>query len=179
MRARKLLAFALLVGSTAIVDGTVHANGRADGGKVTICHATDDGRLLPIAVSARAVEAHVAHGDPVIGTDVDDDCEPLPTAPTSPYVQPAGCYAVLEVSTASLNFGLYARTTGRLVDPIAGTPIHADRECSGSESLWGNAALTWAPDQAVAAEQCLAANGDARPAAAVTSTPYMFMCSFG
>lgn len=171
MRARNLLAFALLVGSTAIVDGTVLANGRADGGTTTICHAGDDGRVVPISVSARAVAAHVAHGDPVIGTEVDEDCEPLPALP--PHVQPAGCYAVLTVTSTMV---FYATTAYALVTPLAGARMHRDPFCAdASTTTWPTSALTWAPTGADAVRQCTAAAVPNRTAVA-TATPHLFWC---
>jgi len=49
--------------------------------KVDICHITGNGKYVKISVSENAKAAHLAHGDGIVGEDLDENCEPL--APTA------------------------------------------------------------------------------------------------
>jgi len=45
--------------------------------KVDICHITGNGKYVKISVSENAKQAHLDHGDGIVGVDFDENCEPL------------------------------------------------------------------------------------------------------
>ena len=70
-----LIVLALAV--AALVAATASA-GQDDALKAEVCHLRGDGSFKAIYVSVNAVESHQAHGDLVVGEDVDVNCELLP-----------------------------------------------------------------------------------------------------
>ncbi|MCB0173094.1 MAG: hypothetical protein KDI02_17485 [Anaerolineae bacterium] len=48
--------------------------------KVAICHLKGNGSYKVINVSENALDAHLNHGDKIVGVDVDENCEPLGSA---------------------------------------------------------------------------------------------------
>jgi hypothetical protein len=62
---------------------------------VDICHLDDEGNYIPISIANPAVDAHLRHGDSVVGDGFDANCEPLSHCPTPE----------LGVSTARYAFG--------------------------------------------------------------------------
>ena len=49
----------------------------ASTGRTNICHLTGNGRYRVIGVADSSLPAHLAHGDLIVGVDVDSNCEPL------------------------------------------------------------------------------------------------------
>lgn len=73
MKFKNVMTFVLLflVTFTGILMVQAKAN------KVALCHLDEEGNLFVIEISENAVPAHVAHGDQLIGVDVDENCDPL------------------------------------------------------------------------------------------------------
>ena len=67
----------LLAAAVVCAFGSAASAGKAP--KVDICHSDDEGALRVISISENALRAHTAHGDLLIGVDVDENCDPLVT----------------------------------------------------------------------------------------------------
>ena len=77
-RMRRRSAIVLIVGVLLMV-GVVGGAGAAPPPKVDLCHvAQGSGNLIPITVSETALEAHLAHGDLLVGDGITADCEAIP-----------------------------------------------------------------------------------------------------
>jgi hypothetical protein len=71
----------------------------AAGTKVEVCHLGDDGGFHLISISQHALDAHIRHGDGMVGDDVPgmdgfvfgEDCAPVEVPPSGETIEP-GCY---------------------------------------------------------------------------------------
>lgn len=109
--------------------------------KVGICHLDEYGNYQLISVADPAVQAHMAHGDAIPGTNgVDANCEPQ-----SQY--PAGCFKF----TAGLEGEGYVKLNGGTqVEDIGGEQVFFQANCSDANitfrwtspqyAIW---AVTW------------------------------------
>ncbi len=73
-QASKLVA---TLAAALIAGGLLAGPAEAKPEKVRICHVDEDQRLIPIRVAKPALDAHLGHGDLLVGIDVDENCQPL------------------------------------------------------------------------------------------------------
>lgn len=67
----------VVAGTSVSASGSNNGANSKNNGKVSICHVVPKKHYNVISVSSNALTAHLAHGDLVIGADVDENCEPL------------------------------------------------------------------------------------------------------
>jgi len=67
---------ALLLAALVLL-GPLAGTALAQQNKVAVCHLNGDGTYIPITIADPALPTHLAHGDLVVGVDVDENCEPL------------------------------------------------------------------------------------------------------
>ncbi len=133
--------------------------------KVPVCHLDENGDYVLINIADPALDAHRAHGDLVVGEDVNENCEPL-----APVAQ-AGCFAVTFLSPEKV---LYALTDGSPVQFVDRQPLYSDASCTIPSEFFFRSEiyLIWAATQAEAEALC---NGQVF----TTPTPnlYLGFCS--
>jgi len=112
---RTLVAFLLI--ALLLMSSTVVVAQRPDNvppARVDICHLDEDGNFRSMSIVEKALNAHLAHGDLVIGVDIDANCE-YPVLGCFPgswdgsygYVD----YGGLNAWPAETTFGLFASAT--------------------------------------------------------------------
>jgi hypothetical protein len=96
---RSLRSVAVLGSVAVLLASAVFATPAAAAGtKVEVCHLGDDGGFHLISISQHALDAHLAHGDGMVGDGVpgmdgfvfDENCSPVEAPDSSPLA--AGCY---------------------------------------------------------------------------------------
>jgi hypothetical protein len=135
---RKGILF-LLVVSLLLPAAVVLAAGQD---KVAVCHLNDDGSFVPITIADPALDSHLAHGDAVVGVDVNENCEPL-------VVPLAGCFSYDSSR-------LYVLTDGTNPQFVGGSRIYEDPGCTfASSAVFPKTAyLVWATSLAEATATC-------------------------
>lgn len=135
--------------------------------KVRVCHYPPDnpGNVQVIEISVNALPDHQAHGDDVIGVDVDENCQPISFAQT-------GCFHLSSyLHCISSSFGhlycttlhFYVQADGSDVQPLGSIPRYSDPICMTQSvlyPLWDNSHyVVWAADADAAQVVCNAIPG--------------------
>lgn len=104
--------------------------------KVAVCHLDEEGNYIPINIADPALDAHLAHGDGVVGEDLDENCDPLWAY--------AGCLLFASIYTGGFS---YVETNGSDIQRWEG-PFYQDPACTISVVLFpiGFDFLIWAND---------------------------------
>ena len=105
--------------------------------KVAVCHLDEEGNYIPINIADPALDAHLAHGDGVVGEDLDENCDPLWAY--------AGCLPYAWNYTGG--YLTYVETDGSDIQPWEG-PFYKDTACTIDVFLLpiGYDFLIWADD---------------------------------
>ena len=74
---RAILTLLSLLLAAMVLLGPLTGSVLASTGRPSICHLTGNGRYRVIQVGDPSLDAHLAHGDLIVGVDVDENCEPL------------------------------------------------------------------------------------------------------
>jgi hypothetical protein len=74
---RAILTLLSLLLAAMVLLGPLAGSVLAKTGRTSICHRTGNGRYRVIQVGDPSLNAHLAHGDLIVGVDVDENCEPL------------------------------------------------------------------------------------------------------
>lgn len=135
--------------------------------KTPVCHLDDDGNFILISIADPALDAHLEHGDLIVGVDVDENCEPL--------VAQIGCQLILTV----FGFNFYYPTDGSAVQAIDNNnnALYRDASCEtvSGTTLPAPRYLIWAASPSEAQATCTALLGNnAFPFP--TLTPNLYLC---
>lgn len=134
--------------------------------KVDICHVNGNGTYNVISVAEPALDAHLEHGDLVVGEDVDENCEPLSPAQ-------AGCFPVVPYQEGTA----YALLDGSPVQDMDELLVYQDATCQIVYDVsWtgGTGAFVWAFDEAEAQNICDGLGGTLYSTPLLTSN--LFAC---
>lgn len=100
---KKLVSIILLVGVLGVAVAMPVA---AKNEKVPVCHVDEEGNVKLISVSTNVEDAHKRHGDPVIGVDVDENCQDtLDPILVVPKTGQTTCYAAAGAVIACVGTG--------------------------------------------------------------------------